>query len=140
MTKLYQIPRVPLELLENKTIARQSVMLAIRRGDLAPISECHCALCGVEAHFYHHHSYSPADFLNVTPLCGACHKLLHSLGSEQFLNERIGRIEKSQTRAIKQARTSLVDSIDRKVAIRWMVILEQQLSFLRELKERIEAF
>lgn len=133
---LKKIPAVPNEFLQNKLAARNAVKAAIKRGDLQSISECHCAVCGVEAHAYHHHSYHEFDYLDVTPLCGACHKTLHNVGPGKFIQARMEHLEQSQAKAVKEARRSVGPY--RTMHIRWMVVVEQQLQFLRDLKASTE--
>ena len=55
--------------------AREAVYRAIRRGQLAPASECGCAECGHPAQEYDHvRGYEPAAWLEVEAVCVACHR------------------------------------------------------------------
>jgi len=59
--------------------AHQAVAQAIRRGELAPASACQCNDCRkAPAVELHHHSYEPIHWLDVVPLCKACHIYRHA--------------------------------------------------------------
>lgn len=58
-----------------KFIAHCKVNAAVKRGELQPVTQCICVLCGNQAKHYHHESYDRP--LDVTPVCSACHKLIH---------------------------------------------------------------
>lgn len=54
--------------------ARKAVNHAVENGDLPAIATRHCAKCGDQAKEYHHHKgYSKEHWLDVIPVCYACH-------------------------------------------------------------------
>lgn len=61
--------------------AGSAVLAAVRRGDLPPVSECDCFMCGKPATVYHHVDYSKP--LEVFPVCHSCHGRWHAA------NERV---------------------------------------------------
>ena len=81
---------------EDKQRAHNAVGRAILRRELPPIASCECLACGDRADFYHHPSYAPQDWLRVVPLCGSCHGLLHAVGRERFVDERMYRLVEYQ--------------------------------------------
>jgi hypothetical protein len=127
MVVLQHIPEVPETHLENKVAARNAVKAAIKRGDIKPLVKC--ALCGGEAHSYHHHSYSPVDWLDVTPVCMSCHKTLHAVGRESFLNVRIASLNKQLDRSFKQLRTTVQEN--RRIGLyQYISTIEAQMRWL----------
>jgi hypothetical protein len=62
----------------EKVAAQQSVMIAVRRGDLPKVKTLSCSKCGRKAQHYHHWSYAPEHWLDVIPLCVPCHKTVHA--------------------------------------------------------------
>ena len=85
----------------QKIRARDAVSNAIKRGKLPRAQACHCLHCGHQATMYHHYKgYKNEHFLDVMPLCAACHRLADAqmdgedLGTEGlplFEVERNGR-------------------------------------------------
>jgi len=62
---------------ENR--ARVEVMIAVRSGDLPPITSKQCIWCGEQADEYHHwHGYEEKHWLDVIPLCIKCHGKAHT--------------------------------------------------------------
>lgn len=59
----------------EKYVAHGKVNNAVKRGELQPASCCVCIRCGKQAEHYHHDSYDRP--LDVTPVCSACHKMIH---------------------------------------------------------------
>lgn len=119
--------------LNNSTIAtnaRQLVNRAVEAGTLAPVSECACVFCGNGAHVYHHHSYAPDDWLNVDPLCGSCHKLLHLYGLAEFLERKIERC-RQQIKADKRALARPIDP-------RWAEVLVKTIAMFEDDIECVE--
>lgn len=57
--------------------AHYAVNRAIANGKLLPACECACAHCGVQAETLHHWSYEREHWLDVIPLCRACHGKEH---------------------------------------------------------------
>lgn len=57
--------------------AASTVGSAIRRGDLPPAKAMPCHDCGGRAEHYHHESYDRDKWLDVIPLCAACHDRRH---------------------------------------------------------------
>lgn len=57
--------------------AQQSVRRAIKKGVLPHLSECSCILCSKSSAEYHHWSYLPQHWMDVWPVCVACHNKLH---------------------------------------------------------------
>lgn len=74
--------------------ARQAVQRAVERGEIAPVLTRVCEFCGRPADVYHHDSYDREEWLNVNPLCGACHKILHKHGIGDVPHRRIEIIER----------------------------------------------
>jgi hypothetical protein len=62
--------------------ARTAVSNAIRLGKLAKPSCFACVLCGKAAQQYHHESYEPERWLDVTPMCTRCHNNYHRVINE----------------------------------------------------------
>lgn len=60
--------------------ARMYVFRQIRKGNLPHVSTRACADCGAQATQYHHESYERDRWLDVVPLCTACHKARHMTG------------------------------------------------------------
>lgn len=58
--------------------AVNAVNRAVARGEMPPVSSLECQSCGNPAEEYHHHSYEQQHWLDVTPLCRSCHRLLHT--------------------------------------------------------------
>ena len=62
-----------------KRRARRAVAWAIKKGEMAPPSACQCNDCrNAPAVELHHHSYEPIHWLDVVPLCKACHVYRHA--------------------------------------------------------------
>lgn len=60
---------------KQKIRARDAVSNAIKRGELPPLSTSGCIHCGQPATAYHHHKgYKQDHFLDVVPVCHACHQ------------------------------------------------------------------
>lgn len=57
--------------------ANHQVALAVKAGGLLPAKGQPCKVCAKPARFLHHWSYLPAHALDVAPLCGSCHQLVH---------------------------------------------------------------
>jgi len=63
----------------DKYRARVYVNNSVIAGRLAGIRTLVCSICGVEAEEYHHHKgYEKENWLDVIPLCCACHRPLSS--------------------------------------------------------------
>lgn len=58
--------------------AVNAVNRAVLRGEMPPVASLQCQSCGNPAEEYHHHSYEQQHWLDVTPLCRSCHRLLHT--------------------------------------------------------------
>lgn len=57
----------------GKVAARKAVSWAVKKGRLPPVKSQRCG-CGRPAvHYHHFRGYSPANRLDVIPLCGLCH-------------------------------------------------------------------
>lgn len=65
----------------NKRKARAAVNNAIYRGELLRANENQCSYpgCKKQARQYHHHSYKPEHWLDVTPYCIKHHTLIDQL-------------------------------------------------------------
>lgn len=61
--------------------ARGAVRYAIKTGKLPSISTQICRNCGKIAENYHHDNYDKAHYLDVIPLCRACHVRYHLIAS-----------------------------------------------------------
>lgn len=61
----------------EKIKAKSVVNNAVQKGELRPISTQKCRDCGSQAQNYHHWSYEPEHWLDVTPLCRQCHVDVH---------------------------------------------------------------
>ena len=57
--------------------AHVAVAQAVQVGRLPEAASLPCADCGGRADRYHHHSYAPEDWLDVTALCASCHVRRH---------------------------------------------------------------
>lgn len=57
--------------------AHRAVQCAIQAGTLAPVRAVPCAHCGRQAEVYHHEAYDLPHWLDVVPLCRACHGEVH---------------------------------------------------------------
>lgn len=66
----------------EKRAAYHAVWRAIKKGKMLPPSACRCARCQSPAEIYHHHSYEPQFWFDVTPLCRACHGEEHRAYAE----------------------------------------------------------
>ncbi len=81
-TRLYQI-KYP-----NRAKARHAIGNEICHGRLPRpnTKQCHC--CPRQARYYHHYKgYNKANWLDVKPTCGPCHKKIHkqkALPGSQF--------------------------------------------------------
>lgn len=62
----------------EKEAARLAVATAVKLGVLEAVRLKKCVMCGTQAAHYHHWSYAEEDWLNVTPLCAACHSHHHA--------------------------------------------------------------
>lgn len=62
--------------------AHQAVQAAVKRNKLPKVSLQRCRICDKKAHHYHHHSYEVQYQLDVMPLCGKCHILIHKYEDE----------------------------------------------------------
>ena len=62
----------------EKAAAHSAVHEAIKSGNLQPITVMECTECGDSAQHYHHWSYKREHFLDVQPVCRACHVYIHS--------------------------------------------------------------
>lgn len=62
----------------DKKRARATVTEAVRKGQLPAVASLACVLCGELAQEYHHHSYEREYWLDVIPLCKACHRKVHA--------------------------------------------------------------
>ena len=59
--------------------AHEAVRQAVRRGLLPHVRDCTCRQCAEPAQHYHHYrGYDPNHWLDVIPLCIACHRYAHS--------------------------------------------------------------
>ena len=80
---------------QSKIRAHIAVRDAVLLGKLAPIKQCTCSECGKPAENYHHNSYHPDKWLEVTPLCVGCHRRWHAQNEpEEFTNEQIDKYMK----------------------------------------------
>lgn len=59
----------------RKTRSRARIKRMIRAGRISPIKTKQCDMCSFPAQEYHHPNYDKPD--EVTPLCRACHSLIH---------------------------------------------------------------
>ena len=60
---------------KQKIQARDAVSNAIKRGALPKAQDCPCGYCGHSTTAYHHHKgYRKEHFLDVVPVCDACHQ------------------------------------------------------------------
>lgn len=58
--------------------ARAAVYRAVRAGKMPPVNSLTCQECGNPATGYHHHNgYDKEHWLDVIPLCTACHIKAH---------------------------------------------------------------
>ena len=57
--------------------AGSAVAHAVTMGRLPRASACECVDCGQQAEHYHHESYAKEKWLDVVPLCRACHNKRH---------------------------------------------------------------
>lgn len=65
----------------GKRKAQAAVTYAIKLSKIPRASACKCTNCGLQACDYHHESYEKEHWLDVIPLCRACHKLIHRQSS-----------------------------------------------------------
>lgn len=86
------IPHVPSVQLHLAPKARQFVNHAVRDKVIPRVSTLCCALCHAEAAIYHHWSYLPEHWMDITPLCSSCHGTLHQSGRDAFLDTIIERL------------------------------------------------
>jgi hypothetical protein len=62
----------------NVRRARSYLNKQVFRGKFPKVSEQECCKCGKQATQYHHHKgYERNAWLDVVPVCAACHKKLH---------------------------------------------------------------
>jgi hypothetical protein len=64
----------------DKQHANDAVHNAVRRGAIPRVADLKCADCGAQATAYHHESYEREHWLDVVPLCYACHNKRHGIG------------------------------------------------------------
>ena len=57
--------------------ARDAVLVAVRKGEMIPVTARVCSICQKQAHQYHHPSYDQSQWLVVVPLCRSCHLRIH---------------------------------------------------------------
>jgi len=58
----------------ERIIARNAVNNAVTAGKIPPARILDCSLCDNPAQEYHHHKgYKPDNYLDVIPVCRACH-------------------------------------------------------------------
>lgn len=62
--------------------ARAAVREAVRQGRLPKVTTIMCNRCPDTANEYHHHSYERECWLDVEPLCHACHDAHHKAEDE----------------------------------------------------------
>lgn len=64
---------------DHKDSARSAVHRAIKAGKLPCATSLLCKSCGEPAKQYHHHNgYDKPNWLEVVPVCTACHAIEHS--------------------------------------------------------------
>lgn len=64
---------------KQKIRARDAVSNAIKQGELPKAQTCPCHHCGRPAAVYHHYKgYRKEHFLDVVPVCDACHQTVEA--------------------------------------------------------------
>src|SRR5690606_34074237 len=126
------IPNVPVgpHNPENYQAAHNAVANAIGKS-LPPISERQCVTCGLPAAVYHHEAYDPANWLNVHPMCGSCHRLLHTVGAHRLPSERIAIQQSDFATLVRKHALGLLSNRPG-VSDQWLESARLELQRLRE--------
>jgi len=62
----------------EKQRAHQTILRAVKKGDMPHPSTLSCVSCGKQARHYHHNKgYAKENWLDVVPLCPTCHVRIH---------------------------------------------------------------